>query len=160
LAPRVLSKLGPPTEQGCRPWVGSADKDGYGLVSYEGENRRVTHAVWFLNTGHWPIRGEVIAHTTCDWPPCGEFTHLTLMSNAGNIADRDRKGRQMRGERQHLAKLNADKVLAMRQRYAEGSISMPSLATQYDVSYATARSAINGETWKHLPATPPLPEVP
>jgi hypothetical protein len=155
LAPRVLPRLGPPTERGCRPWTGNADQDGYGIVSYQGRNRRVTHAVWFLNTGHWPLPGEVVAHTTCDWPPCGEFAHLTLMDNPGNVADRDNKGHQVRGEQQHLAKLTAEKVLAMRARYAEGGVSMPMLAAQYGVSYATARSAINGETWKHLTATPP-----
>lgn len=160
LAPRIAEGLGPSTAKGCRPWIGATDSDGYGLVSFEGRNRRVTHAVWFLNTGHWPAPGEIVAHTTCDWPPCGEFAHLTLMDNAGNVADRDSKERQVRGEQQHLSKLTAEKVIAMRVRYAAGGVSMPTLAREYGVNYASARSAIKGETWKHLTATPPLPEAP
>ena len=160
LAPRIAERLGSPQVGECRMWTGAADKDGYGLISFKGDSRRVTHAVWFLNTGHWPTRGEIVAHTTCDWPPCGEFTHLTLMDNAGNVADRDSKGRQIRGEQHHLAKLTAEKVLAMRTRYVAGDVSMPALAREYGVNYASARSAIKGETWKHLTATPPLPAEP
>lgn len=150
LAPRVEAGLTAPNDRGCRTWIGPSDKDGYGLVSYMGKTRRVTHAVWFLNTGHWPSEDEVAAHTACDNPPCGEFSHLTLTDTGGNNADRDRKMRQSLGEAHYLAKLNERKVLDMRSLYARGGTSLTTIANIYGVSYATARSAIKGETWKHL----------
>lgn len=151
---RLVNKMGPPTELGCRPWMGARDTDGYGFITYQRRMYRVTHAVWFLKTGHWPSRGEMIAHTTCDWPPCCEFVHLTLTDHAGNMSDMVLKHRQAYGERHWRAKLTEEEVLAMRARYARGAISMPTLAAQSGVSYATVRSAIKGESWKHLRVAP------
>lgn len=153
LALSVAEKIGHANERGCRPWLAKRDRDGYGHISYRGKDARATHAVWFMNTGHWPIAGEVIAHTTCDWPPCCEFSHLSLTDNAGNTADKVSKGRQIRGERHYAAKLTDLQVLEMRARYAAGDASMTALAREYGIGYAAARSAINGEHWKHV--TPP-----
>lgn len=150
LADQVMSRLGPATDRGCRPWMAKRDKDGYGVVTINGREKRVTHAVWFLRTGRWLIRGEVIAHTTCDWPPCCEFAHLTLTDLRGNVDDMLSKERQARGERQWQAKLTVEQVLEMRARYAAGGVSLTALGRAYGVSYATARSAINGEHWRHV----------
>lgn len=150
LAVQVLPRLAEPNENGCRAWMAARDWDGYGKVTVNGVPKRATHAVWFLNTGHWPAAGEIIAHVVCDWPPCCEFSHLSLTDLRGNVDDMLSKNRQARGERQWQAKLTADDVAAMRAKYAAGGVSMPALAAEYGVSYATARSAINGEHWKHV----------
>jgi hypothetical protein len=154
LATSVSRKIGPPTGTGCRPWLAAHDADGYGFITVQYRLCRATHAVWFLHTGHWPTQDEVIAHLVCDWPPCCEFSHLGLTDHAGNMADRQRKSRQMRGERQHKSKLTAAIVIEMRRAYLAGG-THTAIGRQHGVSYATARSAILGETWKHVTATPP-----
>lgn len=51
----------------------------------------------------------------------------------------------------HFAKLDPEKVTAMRRRYDEGETVMD-LANEFDVAINTAYQAIAGMTWKSVPA--------
>jgi len=48
-------------------------------IHVNGKRRIYSHYVWFLNTGHWPVRGEVIHHIDDD-PTNDEFSNLALMT--------------------------------------------------------------------------------
>lgn len=63
-----------------------------------------------------------------------------------NVADSIRHGTQVRGERQHLAKLTADAVREMR---ASGG-SVRSLAARFGVHTRTVQAVLAGETWRHV----------
>lgn len=64
--------------------------------------------------------------------------------------------RMSRGSRHYASKLSDAAVVEMRTRYAAGGISMTALGREYGVCYATARSAINGEHWRHLTGPSPV----
>jgi hypothetical protein len=57
-----------------------------------------------------------------------------------------------KGTEHHLAKLDPEKVAAMREKYAlGGGISILDIACDYDIALSTAREALNGKTWRHVP---------
>jgi hypothetical protein len=61
-----------------------------------------------------------------------------------------RPDRIARGEVIHGSRLNAEKVIAIRQAYAAGGETYDSLANEYGVSSITIFDAIKRKTWKHV----------
>lgn len=57
---------------------------------------------------------------------------------------------QARGERQHLAKLNDDKVRMMRDLYHNKNVNLTDLSRQFNVAMSTTADVVNGTTWKHV----------
>lgn len=55
-----------------------------------------------------------------------------------------------RGEDHYRSKLTEKDVIEMRKLYADGLRNMSELGRRFGVAGKTARSAIVGETWKHL----------
>ena len=81
------------TAEGCWEYSGARNGDGYGMIGRGGPgNVGKTHRVAYeLYVGPIP-RGLHVLHR-CDNPPCFNPEHLTVGTNADNLADRDRKGR-------------------------------------------------------------------
>lgn len=75
-----------------------------------------------------------------------QWTNLAWKTRADNHADKVRHGTMPRGEGHWNARLNAEKVKAMR---AQGG-SPTKLARQFGVSETAARQALQGKTWKHV----------
>jgi hypothetical protein len=71
---------------------------------------------------------------------------LFLGTWASNMVDRDRKGRNAKGERAGNVKLNAETVLKI--RAAEGSHK--SIAKAFGVCGATVCNIKTRFTWKHI----------
>ena len=63
----------------------------------------IAFAAWGLRYG--PISEGLCVLHRCDNPGCCNPNHLFVGTQRRNIEDRDSKGRQARGEKQHLAKL-------------------------------------------------------
>lgn len=103
---------------------------------------------WILSFGEIPA-GLCVLHS-CDNPPCVRPDHLFLGTDQINMADRDTKGRQCRGEPHHLARLTEADVIEIRQRLAKGE-GRASIARDYDVYWSTIRDIHTRKTWKHLP---------
>ena len=148
----VLQNIGPPDENGCKLWLRGRGKDGYGHVVYAGKKQQAHRVVWRLLRGPIPDRLLVCHH--CDNPPCCAIDHLFLATHAGNIRDRDGKGRTARGGANGQAKLDEADVLFMRCLHSGGT-NVDSLAALYNVPRPTADKAIHGDTWKHVPLALP-----
>jgi hypothetical protein len=95
-----------------------------------------------LKNGPIPA-GAFVLHK-CDNPPCVNPAHLFLGTQAENVADRDRKGRQATGDRHGRAthpertarKLTTADVERIRERRASGK-GRNALAAEYGVHPVT-----------------------
>lgn len=129
-----------PNEAGCRLWTGAKDRNGYGVFWGDRANR----VAWERKNGPIPA-GLMVLHA-CDVTACVEEDHLMLGSGAANMIDRDRKGRQARGERNGNAKLSAIQIAEIRKAKAEG-VTGSELAVTYGVDRSTINRASNGASW-------------
>ena len=98
---------------------------------------------------HGPLApDECVRHLVCDNPPCCNERHLARGDTAANIADRDGKERQSRGERQPHAKLTQSAADDIRRRYASGGVSQQTLANEYGVSQVLISKVVRGQNWR------------
>lgn len=136
---------------GCWIWTaGKKKKMGYGLF-YSDKYRRTVLAhrmAYELSVGLIPDGLHVLHH--CDNPSCVRPDHLFLGTETDNAADRNRKGRQSRGEQIHTARLDTLSVLELRVMYKNGGWSHRMLARRYGVTSGTITRAINHESWKSV----------
>lgn len=160
---------------GCWIWRGTKSKSGYPIIKYRGKPVRVHRLVCVL-IKHESIEGLVVCHR-CDVPLCVNPDHLFLGTHADNMADRDSKGRQAkgdghgarihreafalrakmraveqpnsycRGERNGRAKLTAAQADAIRADHANGLGSYRVLAMKYNVSRASIARIIQNRGW-------------
>lgn len=147
---RFWEKINKDGPNGCWLWTAGTDR-GYGFISNE---RRVSvgaHRVsWIIHNGPIPD-GLEVCHS-CDNPPCVNPKHLFLGTHLENVADMYAKGRnrpptgKFRGELSSSARLTADKVRDIRQRFASGEFQTH-LALEYGVKQATISLIVMRKTW-------------
>jgi 3-deoxy-D-manno-octulosonate 8-phosphate phosphatase KdsC-like HAD superfamily phosphatase len=93
------------------------------------------------------ISDKVVMHI-CDVRNCVNPAHLRLGTNQENTADKCRKQRQAKGERQALAKLTDSAVQAIRAEYRRGNGHL--LAARYGVDPAVIYRVVKRVTWRHI----------
>jgi hypothetical protein len=134
---------------GCIEWTGARNNYGYGRIRHAG-GLVLTHRLAY-ELKHGPIPpGMEVCHK-CDNPPCVNEDHLCLDTHAGNMADRDSKGRgnQPKGEKHGNAKLTEASVLEIRRRIATGELQRV-IAKDFGISRPVVGQISRGQTWSHL----------
>jgi len=89
----------------------------------------------------------VVCHR-CDNRACVNPEHLWLGTNDENMADMAQKRRAAFGRRQHLAKLDEDKVRQI--RAIGSSMKQRDLAKQFGVSQRAVVMILHNITWRHV----------
>lgn len=145
----------------CWIWTGARTHDDYGRFQLDGK-ARLAHRVISEHIDGPLADGECVLHH-CDNPPCVRPQHLFRGTQEENVADRQRKGRTARGERHGRtrnpkqtcigeengrAKITAAQARSIRNRYAEGDVSMRRLAVLHGLSPGTICKIVNGDLWK------------
>ena len=146
LTERFWSKVDRRGPDQCWEWTGWKDDAGYGLLKIRGKRHRAHRLSYEDATGTAP--GLMFVCHRCDNPSCVNPAHLFLGTNAENLADRDRKGRQSRsiGEASYWARLTFDEVAELRQLRAEGWRQVD-LAARYGVSQPAVSMICSGKRW-------------
>lgn len=144
----------------CWIWVGTK-ANGYGELRVHGVDQRAHRVSWEMHFG--PIPDGLFVCHRCDNPPCVNPSHLFLGTQKDNMADCRSKGRTEtgstvhpellpRGESHWHAKFSEADVVAIRTQYAEGGISLRSIARQYGVSYSAIHLIVLRRSWRHVAA--------
>lgn len=129
----------------CWEWQGYTYRN-YGTTSVKGKAWRAHRFAWAITNGREPSLN--ILHS-CDNPPCVNPNHLREGTTQENMAERQSKGRGIRGERVNFAKLTADKAKQIRQLVAEG-MPKKQAARLFGVAPSSIRSLIKRKTWRHV----------
>lgn len=138
---------------GCWLWLGYGTKEEYGRLQV-GAKKYLAHRLSYQRfVGDIPP-GMLVLHR-CDTPSCVNPYHLFLGTDAINTLDKVAKGRHAhgkehaawsRGELQHMAKLNAEKVIAIR----NDNRPHPVIANDYGISSSNVSFIKRRITWKHV----------
>lgn len=121
--------------ESCWFWM-AATIAGYGVIGrgFPKRGHILAHvSSWVLHHGPVPDHFKVLHK--CDNPKCVRPDHLWLGTQAQNIKDRQRKGRQFK-------KLEWSDVLRIRHDYSLGTITQRALAKQFSVRQNAIRWAL------------------
>lgn len=134
----------------CWNWAARINEWGYGEVWYKGRHCKSHRVSWELMHGEIPD-GLCVLHT-CDNPACVNPNHLFLGTNLDNMRDKVSKNRQSRlnGENHPLHKLTKEQVLAIRQEYSKGDVSLKTLSKRYGIGISTAGGIVTYRAWREL----------
>lgn len=141
------ARVCPEPNTGCYLWMGAYSGD-YGKFAPSRALVEDAHRwAWRLYRGPIPP-GLCVLHR-CDTPICVNVDHLYLGTHQVNMADRDAKGRQARGERQG----NADLTEAVVREIFAAHGTLQEIADAYGVCQSTVFNIKRGKSWKHLKLT-------
>lgn len=160
--------------EGCWEWTSvrlkvpngkDKGKLGYGLIQrYANKKRTITlahRAAYEL--AHGPIPEGLCVLHKCDNRGCVNPDHLFLGSKGENNSDRNKKGRQARGEGHPRVKLTEQDVLEIRRTYKhyprgtaapieDRPYTASGMSKRYGVSLRAIRNILNGKNWRYLKA--------
>lgn len=143
---RFMSKL-TKADSGCWLWNGSISNIGYGVFPYNGENKahRVSYAYF---VGDIPP-GKKILHK-CDVRNCVNPDHLFIGTQADNVADMMKKGRNKTtpkyADKNPMAKATWEIVADIRNG-VESGIRQCDMAVKHGLSRMTVSRIVRKESW-------------
>lgn len=143
---------------GCWIWTGAVRRDGYGLFALKPGIRLSSHRISFLLAGGLLSDEKPCVLHRCDVRLCVNPDHLFAGSFSDNSRDMAAKGRhpstlypeKYRGENNGNARLCAQDILDIRQRYSEGCISYAGLGREYGVPKSHISRIILRKAWTHI----------
>lgn len=154
--PRFWTKVDRSNANGCWPWTGFYDSDGYGrLKRPRGEwigggqkSIRAHRIACEIANGPSP-KGALALHAVgCTTRLCCNPAHLRWGSNAENQRDVAAAGSR-RGARNGRVRLTEQQAKAIRRQVLAGA-TKASVAREYGVSVGCVRHIADGSTWRHL----------
>lgn len=146
---RFLCSCDNSSDDDCWDWKGLVNSNGYGRFSLN-DRHQLAHRVSFeIFIGQIP-QGKVVCHS-CDNRLCVNPKHLWLGTQAENITDAVRKGRNFspdtRAEKNGNKKLDWDSVRQIRSMFRSGS-KRYLIAQSFGVASSTVGEIIANKTWK------------
>jgi len=132
----------------CWEWQGALNTEIYGIrygVIGHNYKRKYAHRISYeLNNGEIP-KGMCVLHK-CDNTLCVNPNHLFLGTTTDNGEDRDRKGRQAKGEKHGMRKLTEEQVKVI----FSDSRSSRKIAKDYNINKSQILKIKNGTLWRCL----------
>ena len=159
----------------CWLWTARRNAKGYGQLcrSHDGKSRAFyAHRVMF-EFFNGPIPSGLMVCHRCDNPPCVNPGHLWVGTNSDNIKDAVKKQRMhwqregwvkppysvearkkisdgKLGEKNHFAKLTAEKVLGIRAEWKSGNRDIRDMGDRYGTGCFNIYQVVSRRSWKHI----------
>ncbi len=133
-------------ENGCRVWIGTKFKDGYGQMTWRKRVRRA-HAVAWEESGRGPLPPGMLFRHTCDTPTCVNVDHLLIGTVADNSRDMVKRGRSLLGEKNPHSFLTDDQVRAIRSDPRMYKL----IAADYGMNKSNVGHIKTRRNWGHVP---------
>lgn len=129
----------------CWEWLGSCQRQGYGIQKYKGKVILAHRLAFFYTYGYWP---DLLVLHKCDNPPCVNPNHLFGGTHKDNSDDMISKGRAVHpvGDCLPRAELRTSQVLAIR----ADTRTARKIATDHKISNSTVYTIKAGKSWRHL----------
>lgn len=134
---------------GCWIWIGTRAGSGYGALKVNNQMVSAHRFSWELHHKEKLTPETYLCHR-CDNPLCVNPEHLFKGNAAVNMADRDAKERQARGEKIRVSKLTAPQVSEAKKMLIHG-VPQAKIAEALGVSQMAISMISQGKTWKHVP---------
>lgn len=147
LVDRFFAKLGFGSSD-CWYWMAYTDPAGYGIFIANGENK-AHRTSYKLFKGEIP-QGMKVMHK-CDTRCCVNPDHLVLGTQADNVKDMVKKGRNKTvpkpGAANPMARATNEVVAAIRSEVKAGALQI-AMAEKYKLSKMTVSRIVRMESWK------------
>lgn len=147
----VLERSMPEPMSGCWLWLGYACHNGYGRVRFEGKSWLAHRVAWFAHHGPIP-EGMHLCHK-CDNPGCINPAHMFVGTQADNVRDMIRKGREnrdprpyQRGELNQNSRITADVVRSI----LLSPLNQRDAAAAFGVAPSWVQRIRKREVWRHV----------
>lgn len=150
---RFAAKFERRAESECWPWTASTNGMGYGMIwSPEFGRKILAHRYSYMqHFGALPASALVLH--SCDNPACVNPAHLRIGNHKQNVADMDARKRRVsntpKGEANCNAKMTADAVIKLRQRYVAGD-ALSDLVRDFGCTETSLKDYTTGRSWKHV----------
>lgn len=163
-AARFRSKVDNADPDGCWPWTGGVDRDGYGFFKVARRMWRAPRYAFNLAHPDGPLADDEMVRHTCDNPVCVRPGHLVRGDALANSADQVERDRTTRGDRHYTRRtpdtrlrgtangssvLTDDTVRSIRSAYAAGATQV-ALATEHGVTQSLISKIVRRTIWTHL----------
>lgn len=144
----IAQSLREATPDRCIEWPLMRNRQGYGEVTIYGKKTSAHREACRRAHGPPPSPKHHACHS-CDNPPCYNYHHLRWDTAKGNVGDRSARGRGLKGETHHKAKLTEEQVRVIKRRLAAGETSQ-ALADEYGVTNGSIWFIAKGINWSHV----------
>ena len=134
----------------CWNWIGSKDRDGYGVFGHHRNKQiRAHRASYELHIGEIPK--EMMVCHSCDNPSCINPQHLFVGTAKDNTQDMIKKQRRfiLFGSNHPNAKLTEYQAHEIKQLRKQ-NVPLTNIANQFGISFQTVSSIAKGTTWKRI----------
>lgn len=146
LSERFDAKWTPEPNTGCHLWTAALGSGGYGVIQHEGRALRANRVALELSGTAIPD-GMVVRHS-CDEKSCVNPAHLSVGTQADNIADKVRRNRQSRGSGRWNA-MPEPRAREIVRAVLDGATHR-NLMAKFGLSKQQALRFAKRRTWTHL----------
>lgn len=132
----------------CWPWLGLKNTKGYGVFWKDRKHSNAHRFAWEIANQRTIPEGMEVAHS-CHSRACVNPRHLRVATHSQNMLESGAAMRlpfQRNPEKCNLSKLKAPQAIEIR----ASSLSVETLAKQFNVTEGTIRDIKANRTWKRL----------
>lgn len=151
LTPKQLAKFHASYTKGDGCWIWHKSKAWYGHGNFHfNATYAGAHRIMYAIT-HGEIPDGLIVRHKCDNPPCVNPEHLEIGTHQDNFADRDKRGRAAKGEKNGNVKLTqaqVDEIRATVGKRRDKVNGVHALAKRFGVTPTMVRLIVRRKYWK------------